>query len=98
MSDDRFLTPTLQSTGKPSTTRLDSGVSPRSSSDALSTLVENDVRPTSSTSKGFPTAAALDALKKILEAGDSLPFVEYVAGVGIEILNITEVGEAALKH
>ena len=37
------------------------------------------------------TGAALDALKDILEAVDTLPCVKYIAGVGVKILETLDV-------
>ena len=37
------------------------------------------------------TSAALDALKNVLEAVDTLPCVKYIASVGVKILEIVDV-------
>ena len=36
--------------------------------------------------------AALDVLKDILEGFDTLPCVKYIAGIGVKILQIVDVG------
>lgn len=51
-----------------------------------------DVVPESAgSSLATATKLSLVALKDILEAVDSLPCVKYIAGVGIKILDITDV-------
>ena len=41
------------------------------------------------------TGAALDALKDILEAVDTLPCVKYIAGVGVKILETLDVSDSS---
>ena len=41
---------------------------------------------------------SLAVLKDILEAVDTLPCVKYVAGVGVKILEITDVGISSYEY
>lgn len=43
------------------------------------------------------TSAALDALKDILEALDTLPCVKYIASVGVKILKVIDVGKTDFR-
>lgn len=40
-------------------------------------------------------STALEALKDILDAADTLPCIKYIAGVGVKILEIIDVREPA---